>query len=141
MSNLPRQEVEYEQAMAYIFHMYETRHQIFQFVVTFNSVLLAVVFQYLSDMISKGVVSIIAFIVTLALTLMARRSLIFLEKVNEFAINIEKDLGFGLVGNTANSMPRGIDSSYYLFFVYYLLLIVWLSLGLIFWLLYFGVIV
>ena len=116
---------EYEQALAYLFHMYETRHQVFQFVVGINTALFALVFQFLTSNLAKSVLSIVGGIVTLALTLMARRSLRYLAELEKYAQWLEGELGFGLLRETNARMPKGVDSSTYLFVVYWALVVLW----------------
>ncbi|PPC85730.1 MAG: hypothetical protein CTY37_07590 [Methylotenera sp.] len=120
---------EYEMTVAYIHHMYDTRHHIFQFVVAVNTGLLAVVFQFLQTNLTKVVLSLIGAIITLALTLMARRSLQYLKEVENYAAQLEKIMGFGLIGETSSKMPKGRDSSMYLFFVYWTFVITWIFLS------------
>jgi len=116
---------EYEQALAYLFHMYETRHQVFQFVVGVNTALFALVFQFLTSSLAKSVLSIVGGIVTLALTLMARRSLRYLAELEKYAKWLEGELGFSLLRETNARMPKGVDSSMYLFVVYWALVFLW----------------
>ena len=120
---------EYEMTVAYIHHMYDTRHHIFQFVVAVNTGLLAVVFQFLQTNLTKVVLSLIGAIITLALTLMARRSLQYLKEVEIYAMQLEKVISFGLIGETSSKMPKGLDSSMYLFVVYWTFVITWIFLS------------
>jgi hypothetical protein len=125
-------EIEYVQTIAYVFHMYETRHQVFKFVVGINTALLAVVFQFLTSNIAKSVLSIFGGIVTLALTLMARRSLRYLAELEKYAQELEGQLSFGLVRETSARMPKGIDSNVYFFIVYWVLVAIWTILSIYF---------
>ena len=118
--------------------MYDTRHHIVQFVVGINTALLAVVFQFLTTDFAKTVLSIVGGIVTLALTLMARRSLQYLAEVERYAQELEKQLGFGLIRETSARMPNGIDSSVYLFVVYWVLVTTWALLSIYYALSLFG---
>ena len=118
-------ETEYEQAFAYLFHMHATRHQVFQFVVGVNTALFALVFQFLTSNLAKSVLSIVGGIVTLALTLMAKRSLRYLAELEKYAKWLEEELGFGLLRETNARMPKGVDSSMYLFVVYWALVVLW----------------
>lgn len=138
MANETNQVVEYEMTISYIHHMYDTRHQIFQFVVAVNTGLLAVVFQFLQSNITKVVLSLIGTIITLALTLMARRSLQYLHELEAYASHLEKPLGFGLIKETGEKMPKGIDSSMYLFFVYWSFVCTWIFLSIYYILLLLG---
>jgi len=119
-------ETEYEQTLAYLMHMYETRHQVFQFVVGANTALFALVFQFVTSTIAKSVLSIVGGIVTLALTLMAGRSLRYLAEVEKYAKELEHELGFGLLRETNARMPKGVDSSVYLIYVYWVLVVIWI---------------
>jgi hypothetical protein len=125
-------ETEYEQALAYLFHMYDTRHQVFQFVVGVNTALFALVFQFLTSNLAKSVLSIIGGIVTLALALLAKRSLRYLAELEKYAQWLEGKLGFSLLRETNARMPRGIDSSTYLFIVYWALVALWVVSGIYF---------
>ena len=124
--------IEYEQTIAYIVHLYETRHQVFQFVVGVNTALFALVFQFLTSNIAKSILSIVGGIVTLALTLMAKRSLRYLVELEKYAQELEGELGFGLLRETNARMPRGVDSSVYLFIVYWVLVVIWTVSGIYF---------
>lgn len=121
-------EVEYEQAVSYIRHMYETRGQIFQFSVTLNAGVLAVVFQYLSANEAKLALSSVGFLVNLALTLMAWRSWLYLRVLETYTINLEAKLKYGLISETARNMPKGIYSTTYLFFIYWTFILAWSGL-------------
>lgn len=125
ITNPSGHEVEYDKTIAYIHHMYDTRHQIVQFVVGINTALLAVVFQFLTADIAKMILSILGGVVTLALTLMAKRSLRYLVEIEQYAQKLEAKMGFGLIRETSTRMPKGIDSSVYLFIVYWALVITW----------------
>ena len=63
--------------------------------------------------------------VTLAITLMARRSRRYLVELEAYARELEQALAFGLVGTTSARMPKGIDSTLYLHFIYGVLVVVW----------------
>jgi hypothetical protein len=90
-----------------------------------NTALFALVFQFLTSNIAKSILSIVGGIVTLALTLMARRSLRYLAELEEYAKELEEKLGFGLLRETNARMPKGVDSSVYLFVVYWALVVSW----------------
>lgn len=113
-------------------HMYETRHQVFQFVVGANTALFALVFQFVTSAAAKSVLSLVGGIVTLALTLMARRSLRYLAEVENYAQGLEEGLGFNLLRETNARMPKGVDSSMYLIFVYWALVVIWAISGIYF---------
>lgn len=113
-------------------HMYETRHQVFQFVVGANTALFALVFQFVTSAVAKSVLSVVGGIVTLALTLMARRSLRYLTEVERYAQGLEGELGFNLLSETNSRMPEGVDSSTYLIFVYWALVVIWAISGIYF---------
>ena len=125
----PNRETEYEQTLAYVIFMYETRHQVFQFVVGANTALFALVFQFVTSSAAKSVLSIVGGVVTLALTLMARRSLRYLTEMEIYAQELEGELGFNLLRETTARMPKGVDSSKYLIFVYWTLVIIWAIAG------------
>ena len=112
-------EVEYAQTISYVQHMYDTRHQIFQFAVALNTGLLAVVFQFLTTTGSRLALSMLGGFVTLAITLMARRSWRYLSVLEQYAAELESKLGFGLVRETSSRMPKGADSTVYLFLIYW----------------------
>ena len=121
-------EVEYQQGMSYIQHMYDTRHQIFQFAVALNSALLAGIFQVVKTDSGRLALSALGGVVTIAVTLMARRSRAYLVVLEQYVADLEGELGFGLVKTTADRMPKGLDSTLYLHFIYWLLVVVWLTL-------------
>lgn len=129
MRDSANRDIEYEQTIQYIQHMYDTRHQIFQFVVAINTGLLAVVFQFLQRDVTKVIMSLLGALVTIALTLMARRSLRYLQEVETYASELERALDFGLIQRTSERMPKGIDSSVYLFVVYWTFVATWIVLG------------
>ena len=114
--------------MAYIQHMYDTRHQIFQFAVALNSALLAAIFQFVKADSGRLALSALGGLVTITVTLMARRSRAYLVVLEQYVAELEGELGFGLVKTTGARMPKGIDSTLYLHFIYWLLVIVWLIL-------------
>lgn len=122
------QDIEYQSAIAYIHHMYDTRHQILQFVVGINTALLAVVFEFLKSDVTKAVLSLIGGMITLALALMAKRSLLYLKTMEGYVTELESELQFGLISTTSARMPRGRDSNDYLLFVYWALAATWLFL-------------
>jgi hypothetical protein len=139
MSVKPNRVTEYELTLSYIQHMYDTRHHIFQFVVAVNTGLLAVVFQFIKSDITKVAMSIIGAIITLALTLMAKRSLRYLQELEYYAKSLEDCIGFGLIKETGAKMPKGLDSSIYLFFVYWTFVCTWVFLSIYFTLSFFGI--
>jgi len=114
--------------MSYIQHMYDTRHQIFQFAVALNSALLAAIFQFVKVDSGRLALALVGGFVTLALTLMARRSLAYLQVLEAYVQELEVERGFGLVRTTYARMPKGIDSSVYLHLVYWTLDLVWAAL-------------
>jgi len=131
-------EVEYEQTIAYVHHMYDTRHHIFQFAVALNTGMLAAVFQFLTTNVTKLALSALGGIVMLAVTLMAKRSWEYLNVLETYAAELEKSLGFALVRTTSERMPKGMDSTLYLFFIYWGFVMVWLALSICYALLLFG---
>jgi hypothetical protein len=122
-------EVEYTQTIGYVQHMYETRHQIFQFAVALNTGLLAVVFQFLTTSGPRLALSLLGGFVTLAITLMARRSWTYLTVLERYAAELETSLGFGLVRTTSERMPKGTDSTVYLFLIYWAFVATWTILS------------
>lgn len=122
-------DVEYQQTMSYIQHMYDTRHQIFQFTVALNSALIAAIFQFVKVDSGRLALALVGGFVTLALTLMARRSRTYLQVLEAYVQELEGDLGFGLVRTTYARMPRGIDSTIYLHVIYWTLVVVWAVLA------------
>jgi hypothetical protein len=127
-TSMANREIEYQQAMAYIQHMYDTRHQIFQFAVALNTALLAAIFQFVKTDSGQLALSALGGVVTIAVTLMARRSHAYLVVLEQYVMELETELGFGLVKTTGARMPKGIDSTLYLHFIYWLLVFVWLAL-------------
>jgi hypothetical protein len=125
-------EVEYAQTIGYVQHMYSTRHQIFQFAVALNTGLLAVVFQFLQTNGPRLALCLLGAFVTLAITLMARRSWIYLTVLEKYAAELENDLGFGLVRITGERMPKGTDSTVYLFLIYWALVAFWAVLSVVY---------
>lgn len=125
-------EIEYIQAISYIFHMYDTRHHIFKFIVGINTVMIAIVFQYLSSDITKLFFSIISGVITLSLTFMAKRSFIYLINLEEYTKKLEEDLNIALITKPSSQMPKGSDSSIYLFITYYFLFFIWVLLSIYF---------
>ena len=122
------QKIEYVQNLEYIRHMSDTRSQIFQFCVTLNSGLLAVVFQFLTENATKIIISALAGVITLAITLMAARSLKYLKALESVVIEIETNLGASLIRDTNAKTPKGIDSSTYLILTYWLLCLMWIAI-------------
>lgn len=131
---------EYELSISYIQHMYDTRNHIFQFVVAVNTGLFALVFQFIKNDLTKVAMSVIGAIITLALTLMARRSLRYLQELETYTQRLEEVLGFGLIKETCRNMPKGTDSSIYLFFVYWTFIVSWVFLSVYFALSFAGII-
>jgi len=131
-------EVEYSQTIAYIHHMYDTRHQIFQFLVALNTGLMAVVFQFLQTDKSRMTLSLLGGFVTLATLLMARRSWTYLNVLESYAMELEDKLGYGLVRCTSSRMPKGTDSTVYLFLIYWALVLMWVALSAVYVLRSFG---
>ena len=125
-------DVEYTATMSYVQHMYDTRHQIFQFAVALNSALLAAIFQFIQEDSGRLALSLVGLFVTSAITLMARRSRAYLVVLETYAAELEADIGFGLVRTTSARMPKGIDSTLYLHFIYWILVIVWAVLTIFF---------
>lgn len=129
MSPSGNRDVAYQQTMSYIQHMYDTRHQIFQFAVALNSALLAAIFQFVKEDAARLALSLTGGLVTLAVTLMARRSWQVLQVLEAYARELEAELGFGLVRTTSARMPKGIDSTVYLHLIYWILVAVWMVLS------------
>lgn len=127
-------ETEYSNAIMYIFHMYDTRHHIFKFVIGINTAMIAIVFQYLSSELAKFIFSLIGCIITLSLTLMAKRSFRYLLNLEAYAKKLERELNLSLLNEPSSKMPKGWDSSVYLFVVYYFLVITWFLLAIYFFL-------
>jgi hypothetical protein len=122
-------DIEYQAAMAYVQHMYDTRHQIFQFAVALNTALLAAIFQFIQVNSGRLALSLLGGVVTAAITLMARRSHKYLQTLEAYAGELEGELGFGMVRTTSARMPKGIDSTSYLHFVYWILVMLWAALS------------
>lgn len=118
-------DIEYQATMSYVQHMYDTRHQIFQFAVALNSALLAAIFQFVQVPSGRLALSLVGLFVTMSITLMARRSRQYLIVLEAYAGELEGELGFGLVRTTSARMPKGIDSTVYLHVIYWLLVAVW----------------
>jgi len=121
-------EVEYEQTIAYVHHMYDTRHHIFQFAVGLNTALLAIIFQFLTTDGAKFALCALGGLVTLAIALMARRSWAYLNVLEQYAKELEGRIGFALVRETSARMPKGMDSTVYLFIVYWAFVVMWAAL-------------
>lgn len=115
--------------MSYIQHMYDTRHQIFQFAVALNSALIAAIFQFVQVDSGRLALSLLGGFVTLVVTLMARRSGRYLAELEAYTKEMEQGLGYGLVGTTSARMPKGIDSTVYLHMIYWALVLVWVGLS------------
>ena len=122
-------ELEYDKTLSYIFHMYDTRHKIFQFAVSMNTILLAVVLQYIDATLAKFLLSLLAGTVTIALYLMGIRAWRYLSNLENYAKEIEGELGFAALNQADSRMPKGTDSTKYLFFVYFLMSSLWLVLS------------
>jgi hypothetical protein len=69
---------------------------------------------------------------------MAKRALRYLAEVELYAQELEELLGFGLIQKTSARMPKGVDSSVYLFVVYWILVVTWALLSIYYALLHFG---
>lgn len=121
-------DTEYQSGIAYIHHMHDTRHKILQFVVGINTALLAVVFEFVTSHTAKAILSLIGGLITVALALMATRSLKYLATMEDYVIELEAKLNFGLIRETRLRMPEGRDSNDYLLFVYWALAMTWLVL-------------
>ena len=63
---------------------------------------------------------------------MARRSRAYLVVLEAYAAELEGVLGFGLVRTTSARMPKGIDSTLYLHFIYWILVAVWAAITIFF---------
>ncbi|MDZ4142354.1 MAG: hypothetical protein U1C48_10145 [Methylotenera sp.] len=122
-------DVEYQMAISYIHHMYDTRNHIFQFAIALNTGLIAVVFQFLDKDIARIGLSLVGGIATLVITLMAKRSWLYLLTLESYTKELEKRLNFHLISETALRMPKGIDSTLYLYYVYWLLVVTWITLS------------
>ncbi len=124
-------ELEYDKVLSYIFHMYDTRHKIFSFAVSINTILLAVVFQYIEANLAKLLLSILAGTITTALYLMNIRASHYRAHLENYAKEVEQTLGFSALTTVDSRMPKGVDSTKYLFFVYFLMSCLWgiLSMG------------
>jgi hypothetical protein len=129
-AKVPNYETEYVQAMSYIQHMYNTRHQIFQFVVALNTGILVGVFQFAHSARQRAAFCGLCEAVTLAITLMARRSQTYLHVLEEYTRELEERIGCRMVRNTTARMPKGLNSTQYLFFVYWALVLLWGVVGL-----------
>ena len=130
--------VEYQQTIAYVHHMYDTRHRIFQFAIAVNAGLLAIVFQMADSPIARAVISVMGCAVMVFMTLLAKRSNLYLNELEEYAKELETSLGFHMVRLTTSRMPKGITSTSYLFYSYWLMVVVWSFLLLYFALKTFG---
>lgn len=122
-------EVEYAQAIGYIHHMYDTRHRIFQFSVALNTALVAGVVQFVDADTTRLALAIVGGVVSLVVSLMARRSYAYLQVLERYTRELEEKLDYGLVRETGARMPRGVDSTLYFLFVYYLAIVIWLGVA------------
>ncbi|MBL4566917.1 MAG: hypothetical protein JKY85_02660 [Porticoccus sp.] len=122
-------ELEYDKILSYIIHLYDTRHKIFQFCVSINTILLAVIFQYIDELAAKFFLSIFAGAITISLSLMGIRSWRYLCTLEQCVGNVEEKLGLSALKIASSKMPRGMDSTKYLFFVYLLMSILWIVLS------------
>jgi hypothetical protein len=109
--------------------MYDTRNHIFQFAIALNTGLIAVVFQFLDKDIARIGLSLVGGIATLVITLMAKRSWLYLLTLENYTKELEKRLNFHLISETALRMPKGIDSTLYLYYVYWLFVVTWITLS------------
>jgi hypothetical protein len=121
-------DIEYQATMSYVQHMYDTRHHIFQFAVALNSALLAAIFQFVQSPAGRLALSLVGLFVTLSIMLMARRSRMYLVVLEQYARELEAEIGFSLVRTTSARMPKGIDSTLYLHAIYLILVVVWVVL-------------
>lgn len=117
--------VEYQQTISYLHHMYDTRHRIFQFGIFVNAGLLAVVFKVAESSIAKISISMMGILIIFSLTLMAIRSDQYRKQVERYAEELEGKLGFELVRVTNQRMPKGLDSTKYLFYSYWAMVFIW----------------
>ncbi|MFK7965537.1 MAG: hypothetical protein AB8C46_16375 [Burkholderiaceae bacterium] len=124
-----RGEIEYSKTIDYIHHLYETRGKIFQFAVALNTGLLVIVFQWLTESIAKLGMSAVGFALTLTMMFMAARSWRYLQELEKYACELELALGFSLVTTTSRRMPKGLDSTHYLLFIFAMFVLMWLALG------------
>jgi hypothetical protein len=122
-------EVEYAQAIGYIHHMYDTRHRIFQFSVALNTALVAGVVQFVDADTTRLALAIVGGVVSLVVSLMARRSYLYLQFLEQYTRELEEQLDYGLVRETGARMPSGIDSTVYFLFVYNLAIVIWLGVA------------
>ena len=118
--------VEYEQTHEYIRHMHDTRHSIFNFFMLINGAIFAAIVQYVHELNERLLLGILGLLYSIIITLMARRSLIFLKALVETGIELESSLGLGIIQKSRNKMPNGVDSNTYISFVYLITCAAWL---------------
>jgi hypothetical protein len=121
----PSYEAEYKECMSYVQHMYDTRHHIFQFIVGLNTALFAGLSQVAHTAHEKLAVCVLGFVVTVTMALMARRSSTYLRTLEAYTKEVEAKVGFGMLTTTTSRMPRGLDSTKYLFVVYWSIVCAW----------------
>ena len=122
---MANRETEYEQTIAYIHHMYDTRHRIFGFLIAMNAGLLTVIFEVIDSDPAMLLLCIIGLATTLSLTLMGLRANRYRIQVEQYAIELEEELGYGLIKKTGERMPKGLDSTVYIFCVCWLMNVIW----------------
>lgn len=122
---MPNHETEYEQTISYIHHMYDTRHKIFGFLIAMNAGLLTVIFEVIDSKLAMLMLCIIGLATTLSLTLMGKRANHYRIQLEQYAAEIENGLGFGLIKTTSARMPKGLDSTVYIFCVCWLMIVIW----------------
>jgi hypothetical protein len=91
--------------------------------------MLAVVFQFLTQDAARLAVAFAAGLATLAITLMARRAYQYTAVLEDYTAELEQRLGFGLIATSRERMPKGLDSTRYLFFVYWGFVSLWSGLA------------
>lgn len=123
--SMANRETEYEQTISYIHHMYDTRHRIFGFLIALNAGLLTVIFEVLDSEPAMLVLCVIGLATTFALTLMGVRANKYRIQLERYAAELEIQLGFGLIKTTGERMPKGMDSTVYIFCVCWLMLLIW----------------
>jgi len=124
---MPSKDAEYKQTVDYIMHMYETRHKIFHFCIIFSAALLTVVFKLLHDNDEKFIISTFTLIISIVFTLMAKRSIKALVQFEMYAEKLEKEIGYNLITYTNNKLKGGINTNWYFLSLYWLLVVMWLS--------------
>ena len=122
---MANRETEYEQTISYIHHMYDTRHRIFGFLIAMNAGLLTVIFEVLDSEPAMLVLCVIGLATTLALTLMCVRANRYRVQLERYAAELEAELGFGLIKTTGERMPKGLDSTVYIFCLCWLMAVIW----------------